>query len=718
MSFAGDLKKLPLGDVFQSIHQNGLTGALAVRDAKGGERLVAFEEGFVTGCSELEGDERDIADELVRQQVISEKDVARAQSRFFKRKGKLKRSLTSRRLLDSGEFNRFARGIVLERVYDCFLVEEGTFEFLENFDTERFSEDESQASVRVSASEILMEAMRRCDEWQRIRRAIPSFREVYTATRAIEDEDDKLTRELLSLTEGGERPLEEVLATVPSPRFSVCERVLALVEGGSLRVATAPEYTALGKKAEQRGDLSAAANFYERGLHYERGNTELSERRISVLERLSRNDEASAARKVLAGTFLEAGQSQAAERQFAEAARLSSSDPLPRERLLDLQLKRGATDLDPARETARELVALYLSLGLGDKAKGVYPRLLTLAPKDVALRERQAEVHEELNEQGTAGQLRRELANEALKRKDPDAALIQLRKVAALLPDDQRAQALLEEVETGEYQASKRRRRLRLGLALGVAVLGVGVSWGVFEVMALAGLRRAQRDALPLLHSGCEGALAALEVIDLAGQPYPRTRAAAWGEENVLQLSEFYTEAALRSGERARLRSQVAQLSRMDVLTSLTSALDPREGASFKAELTRACELLDRDQRAEAKAVLTPLRLRLLSALEALHRADSATRSDTAYEIDRDRVGEALPRFWLAWGEVHFKLGEARERLRTARRALDRPAPSASPAASPPPAASATPRATPTATARPRPSATPKASPSSTRQGR
>ncbi|MBL4846872.1 MAG: DUF4388 domain-containing protein [Planctomycetes bacterium] len=691
MAFAGDLKKLPLGDVFQSIHQNGMTGALAVRDALGTERLVSFEQGFVTGCLET-GVETDMADELVRQNVVSEKDVAKVQSKFFKRKGKLKRSLTRRRLLDSGEFDVFARSLVLERVHDCFLIEEGTFEFLEEYDKSQFSVDEDQAGVRVSASEILMEAMRRVDEWQRLKRAIPTFKEVYASARPTNEDDDSLTSELLRLTAQGVKTLEEVLAGVPVPRFEACERVLSLVESGALRVATGPEYLALGKGAEARGEYDAAANYFARGLHYERGNAELNERRIAVLERLERNDEAAAERKVFAGTLLDQGKSEQAERQLKEAGRLSPADPLPRERLLELQLKRGAGDLDPARETSRELVALYLRLGLGEKAKGVYPRLLSLVSRDRDLRERQAVVHEELNQPAVAGQLRRELANEALKRKDTAEALAQLERVVALLPDDAKARALFEEVESGQYQVTRRVRRWRVVLGLSVLVVAVGFSWSLYEVMALGQLRRAQHDALPQLHLGCEGALSAVETIDQARLAYPYTRAGAWARENVLRLSDFYVASALRTGERTHHRSPASALPESMVLASLTQALDPKKAPSFKEELDRACKLLDGGEIEAAQKTLSELHVRLDRALEALQRAEPKTRSTTPYEIDQQRVEQAMPRFWLAWGEVHFGVPEARERLRAARVALNpkpksRSTPTESPQGSPLPTA-------------------------------
>jgi tetratricopeptide (TPR) repeat protein len=695
MAFAGDLKKLPLGDVFQSIHQNGMTGALAVRDAQGGERLVAFEDGYVTGCSEQAGDERDIADELVRQNVISEKDVTSAKSRFFKRKGKLKRSLTRRRILESGEFDVFARGLVLERVHDCFLIEEGTFEFLEEYDKTRFSVDEGQAKVRVSASEILMEAMRRVDEWQRIKRTIPSFNEVYAAARPTREDDDNLTRELLSLTEQGVRTLEEVLQQVPVARFLACERVLVMVENGSLRVATGPEYLELGKGAEARGEYEAAANYFARGLHYERGNSELNERRIAVLEHLDRNDEAAAERKVFAGTLLEQGKGDQAERQFQEAARLAPADPLPRERLLDLQLKRGAGDLDPARETAHELVALYLRLGLGAKAKGVYPRLLSLVSKDRVLRERQAAIHEELNEPKVAARLRRELATEALKRKDPDEAMAQLRKVVELVPGDNKAKSLLEEVESGQYAVTRRRRRWLVLVSLMVLVGMIGLSWGAYEALAMADLRRAQRDAFPRLSTGCAGVLAALETIDLSRAAYPRTQAAEWGGENVILLSELYVASALRTKAQTHLRSPAETIPGTAVSVALTEALDPKGRPSLKDELARACQLLDHGQTAEARQILAALHPRLDRALEALQRADDTTRETDHYEIDQVRVAKELPLFWLAWGEVHFLLPEARERLQRARRELSPKKPKPNPEASPSPTSGPGPSATP-----------------------
>src|SRR5690606_33498629 len=120
-------------------------------------------------------------------------------------------------------------------------------------------------------------------------------------------DDDPLTAEILTTTQAGNRDLEAVLGSVAAARFAACERLLAMVETGDLRVATAPEYLDLGKRAEAAGDLEGAASFYARGIHYERGNRDLNERRVTVLERLGKKQEAADERKLYAGTLLEQG---------------------------------------------------------------------------------------------------------------------------------------------------------------------------------------------------------------------------------------------------------------------------------------------------------------------------------------------------------------------------------------------------------------------------
>ena len=683
MSFTGDLKKLPLADVFQSIHQNSLTGALAIRDARG-ERLVAFKDGFVSGCAAPQGEEHGIADELVRRKVIDEKDAR--PSRFFRRKGSLKSSLKKKNVLDSGEFTSLTRSLVLERVYDCFLLEEGKFEFLEVYDASRFDDDELAAELRIAPAEILMEAMRRIDEFKRIRRSIPSFREVYAATRGPTEEDTPLDRSILELTSAGTLQLQAVLDEVPKPRFQVAEAVMALVARGDLRVATAPEYLELGKAAEERGDLDKAASHYARGLAYERGNEELNQRRIAVLERLKRNAEAADERKVYAGVLLEHQKRAQALEQFARAAELVPGDPLPLERLLDLRVEDK--DLARAREAGDQLVRVYLQLGLSEKAKGVVPRLLVLAPRDRGLRERLAEVHAALNEAATAATIWKELAQEELEKGDVGDAAMLLRRALDAQPDDPKAQALLVDIESGEH--AERRRRIRRGVAFAIASLvgGLLLARAAWEAQAVATLREVHPSLLLLADGDPAGLLGAVQLAEQHAAVFPGSFAAGWDLEIAEALARrFVTTSRLDAAAPRWGKAPAAPLDASDTLALLGEALRP-EGAPALAELVAAAEAAHgRGDRDGAWSGLAAGLARLHRARAALSLAGPDGRALRSLGEDQAELRRLAPRLHVLWARLSLRTSGARTALEAALEAapeLGIPA-SVSPVDAPPP---------------------------------
>ncbi|MEZ6188303.1 MAG: DUF4388 domain-containing protein [Planctomycetota bacterium] len=638
MAFKGELSKLPIADVMQSIHQNGMTGALAIRDDHG-ERLIAFKDGMVTGCAVPEGREHGIAEELVRRRVVDQKEVK--STRFFRRKGGLKNSLKRKNILDSEAFVSLARTLVLERIYDCFLLETGGFEFVEDYDTARFDPDEVAAELRIQPSSILMEAMRRVDEWKRIKRAIPSFREVYVASREPSDDDEELDQELLRLTGPGQLTLEAVFDRLPQPRFQCTERVLELVNQGALRVATAPEYLELGKAAAGGGNLDLAMSHYRRGLAYERGNAELNRLLVEVLERKGDKQAAADERKRFAGVLLEQGNRSGAKEQFLKVAELVPTDPLPLERLLDLQVE--AKEEDAAEVTARKLVAVYVQLGLGEKAKGVWPRLLMLKPKDPKLRQALAETHATLNENAVAATIYKELAQAALDARDEHEATRHLRRAKELTPDDPKLRGWLKDLETGAHAMRKKRRRRLAALGTFVAVVGLAAAWVSFEAQGLMNLQRASVDGFETLDRGPEGVLTAIQGLEdqLQNLPLGATFARAWGEDQVRALIRLYAREAERAGYDLLLPPVPSPPApTLAVEKDFTRAFKPWDDRPALHDLIEQAEARWREALAnpdraeglvqEARALTQEARQRVADARGALVRAGGATGASSA----------------------------------------------------------------------------------------
>ncbi|MCA8921539.1 MAG: DUF4388 domain-containing protein [Planctomycetes bacterium] len=666
MAFKGELSKLPIADVMQSIHQNSMSGALAIRDDYG-ERLIAFEAGMVTGCAVPEGREHGIAEELVRRRVVDQKQVK--SSRFFRRKGGLKGSLKRRNILDSEAFVSLARTLVLERIYDCFLLETGGFEFLEEYDKSRFDPDELAADIRIQPSSILMEAMRRVDEWQRIKRAIPSFREVYVAGREPSEDDEELDAELLRLTGPGELTLEAVFDQLPQPRFTCSERVLELVNRGALRVATAPEYLKLGKAATAAGDLDLAMSHFRRGLVYERGNPELNQLLVEVLERKGDKQAAADERKRFAGVLLEQGNRQGAKEQFAKVSELVPSDPLPLERLLDLQVE--AKEEDAAQVTAKRLVGVYVKLGLGEKAKGVYPRLLMLKPKDSGLRQALAETHATLNENAVAATIYKELAQAALDARDEAQATKRLRRAQELTPDDPKLRGWLKDLESGAHAQRRKQRRRYLVLTVFMILVGLAGVWVSYEAQGLRYLQQASVGSFDSVDGGPEGVLDAIARHEDQLQNLPTFAffAREWGDAQVRALIRLYVRELERSGHDLRLPPVPAPPApTLAVEKDFTRAFKPWDDTPPLSALIDQAEEVWREavanpERAEAlltqaRELTQEARQRVADARAALARGGGADRKKYGEQLSAE-----LPRLYRVVGLLEVRSPAVRELL-------------------------------------------------------
>lgn len=677
MAFKGELSKLPIADVMQSIHQNGMSGALAIRDDYG-ERLIAFEEGMVTGCAVPEGREHGIAEELVRRKVVEQNQVKT--SRFFRKKGGLRKTLKRKNILDSEAFVSLARTLVLERIYDCFLLEKGGFEFLEDYDKSRFDPDELAADIKIQPSSILMEAMRRVDEWQRIKRSIPSFREVYVAAREPTDDDEELDAALLQLTGPGELTLEAVFDQLPQPRFQCCERVLELVNQGALRVATAPEYLKLGKAATQAGDLDLAMSHFRRGLTYERGNSELNQLLVEVLERKGDKQAAADERKRFAGVLMEQGDRDGAKEQFAKISELVPTDPLPLERLLDLQVE--SKEEDAAGVTAKKLVAVYVKLGLGEKAKGVYPRLLMLKPKDPGLRQALAETHATLNENAVAATIYKELAQAALDARDEPQATRYLKRAQELTPNDPKLRGWLKDLESGAHAQRIKQRRRYVILAVFMVVVGLAGVWVSFEATGLGYLQRASVDSFETVDGGPEGVLTAIVQHEdqLANLPTFAVLARAWGEAQVQALLRLYVRELDRAEYDLRLPPVPSPpAATLAVEKDFTRAFKPWDDEPSLEELVDQAEERWREAAAnpsraeplleEARALAQEARQRVGTARAALARAGGADRRKYGGQLAAE-----LPRLYTVVGLLEIRSPQAREVL-----TLDDPAPPQAP---------------------------------------
>lgn len=128
---------------------------------------------------------------------------------------------------------------VLEIVYDLFSQKEGLFFFEE---TDEINEEKIKLST--STTNIIMEGIRRLDEWPRIREFIPTDEAVPTVTSA--DARDKNVKfmegemEILSLVDG-ERTVRAIIHASALDEFETLRILMALVLARYISMPGAPE---------------------------------------------------------------------------------------------------------------------------------------------------------------------------------------------------------------------------------------------------------------------------------------------------------------------------------------------------------------------------------------------------------------------------------------------------------------------------------------------
>ncbi len=231
MGLKGDLTTMGLEDIFQWLAVGKKTGVLELKGFLHTKR-VFFHDGKVT--SVWSSDPREyLGQYLLAYNRINEEQLREALATQEDENQLLGRILVSRQLITETEIRRIVQLKVEESIYDTFLWEVGSFEFL---DGQAPSQKTMQLSLDVTG--IVLEGARRVDEWRRIREVIKGGDAVLTAVpEAIAEmlplapEDADLLGRL-----DGHKTMDQVVIEMRVPEFKIHKLVFDLHEKGMVRL--------------------------------------------------------------------------------------------------------------------------------------------------------------------------------------------------------------------------------------------------------------------------------------------------------------------------------------------------------------------------------------------------------------------------------------------------------------------------------------------------
>lgn len=196
MGLNGNLRTMSLPDILQWIAMGQKTGTLKL-DRQSIQKRVTFQDGLIS--TSWSNDPREALGQfLVRDGLISEEQLFRVLLQQESRGRPIGVLLVEDGTLSADALRQVLRCKAEETIYDLFLWPEGEF---------RFKEGEIPAdtgiNIGIGVTEVILEGIRRVDEWERIRKEFPSSAVTFVPRDSPDTVSDPVDEQALALVRAG-----------------------------------------------------------------------------------------------------------------------------------------------------------------------------------------------------------------------------------------------------------------------------------------------------------------------------------------------------------------------------------------------------------------------------------------------------------------------------------------------------------------------------------
>jgi len=282
VAFEGNLETMPVADLLQWAANGRQTGTIRIRRAEVAKRIF-IRAGVIVSCTSTDPREF-LGHFLVSHGAIEENDLQIAMIDQTKSGDLLGQILLERGFITADLLNKMLRLKAEEAIFDLFTWREGDFRFVEDE-----LPDIELVPISLGVQGLVLEGMRRLDEWERIREAIPSALCVPVAVGPLGDDGESLDKGCLSVLESvdDERSIEEVCLHTHSSEFFVCEILFRELDRGRLKVVRPRMMTS---REESAKGMSGQALVTAARTHLEAEDLERSVRHLQAAASLEPHD--------------------------------------------------------------------------------------------------------------------------------------------------------------------------------------------------------------------------------------------------------------------------------------------------------------------------------------------------------------------------------------------------------------------------------------------
>jgi tetratricopeptide (TPR) repeat protein len=391
MGFAGNLNTLSLVEVFQTINRIRATGVLRLAAVNHG-RDVVFADGEIIGVRFRAGEEKL---GLLRRLILERKIDASAASNIST--SKKDSHIIIQGLIEKGQLSADDAAEATQRQAEDELYNICTWDFADFVFHDATPEapdiqDEvnacRQTPLSLKVNSVLMEAARRMDEWERLRKVVTSEEVVLGPAENREQELLAASQEypgsaVVPLIDAV-RTVESIIKESVATRLDVYSVVADLFKNGLLAVLSRDDIIAHGDYQLSSGDFRKAAELYRRAVSEDPADRTTNEKLANALEKLGEQPEAAGCFAQLALGYLDEGDGRGALSSAHRAVRLANDDPVQRMILVRCLLDTG--DQAGAVNELQWIVGRYVELGQLEDARGTCLKILELDPQNEATR--------------------------------------------------------------------------------------------------------------------------------------------------------------------------------------------------------------------------------------------------------------------------------------------------------------------------------------------
>ncbi|MEM7166447.1 MAG: DUF4388 domain-containing protein [Planctomycetota bacterium] len=234
MTLKGQLQHFGLAELFQTLALNQHTGTLVV-ECGAEKKCIHFATGSISFVST--GQSIRFGEILLRSGLVSEQDIESAIAEQEESGRLVGRILIDRGLISVDDVQTALQQKVEEELYDLFLWERGTFEFLPDYCPEELADPlQRYTQINIDPQAVLMEGLRQLDELRIIKSLIPDFRAIFRRAKGarFQPGDPLCDASVWELTKQP-APITDLLTSSPRTRFQTLRCLHHFVAQGWLQ---------------------------------------------------------------------------------------------------------------------------------------------------------------------------------------------------------------------------------------------------------------------------------------------------------------------------------------------------------------------------------------------------------------------------------------------------------------------------------------------------